>query len=64
MLTLIWLVVVLAGAVALAYVNASGRAYTAAIAVALVVAWGAHTIPGWLALVPVGPDPAVIAFRA
>jgi acyl-CoA dehydrogenase len=50
MLTIIWLVAILVGAAALAYVNASGRVVTAAIAAALVVAWGAHTIPGWLAL--------------
>ena len=50
MLTLLWLVAVLVGALALAYVNASGLAFTAAIAVALGVAWVAHTIPGWLAL--------------
>src|SRR5437867_212467 len=50
MLTLIWLLAVLVGALALAYVNASGRVVTAAIAVALIFAWGAHTVPGWLAL--------------
>ena len=50
MLTLIWFVAVLAATLALAYVNASGLAFTAAIAVALGVAWFAHTIPGWLAL--------------
>ena len=50
MLTVLWLVAVLIGALALAYLNASGAAFTAAIAVALAVAWGAHTIPGWLAL--------------
>ena len=50
MLTLIWIVAVLAATLALAYVNASGLAFTAAIAVALGVAWFAHTIPGWLAL--------------
>ena len=50
MLTLVWIVAVLGAALALAYVNASGLAFTAAIAVALGVAWFAHTIPGWLAL--------------
>ncbi|HVN35715.1 MAG TPA: acyl-CoA dehydrogenase [Casimicrobiaceae bacterium] len=50
MLTVIWLLAVLVGAVALAYVNASGRVVTAAIAVALAVAWGAHALPGWLSL--------------
>jgi len=51
MLTVLWLLAVLVGAVALAYVNASGRAVTAAIAVALLVAWGAHALPGWLSLI-------------
>jgi acyl-CoA dehydrogenase len=50
MLTLIWLVAVLIGGLTLAYVNASGWTWTGAIAAALAVAWGAHTIPGWLAL--------------
>ena len=50
MLTLVWIVAVLGAVLALAYVNASGLAFTAAIAVALGVAWVAHTIPGWLAL--------------
>jgi acyl-CoA dehydrogenase len=50
MLTVLWLVAVIVGALALAYINASGAAFTAAIAIALVAAWGAHTIPGWLAL--------------
>ena len=50
MLTLVWIVAVLGAALALAYVNASGLAFTAVIAVALGVAWYAHTIPGWLAL--------------
>ncbi len=50
MLTLAWTVAVLVAGLALAYVNASGLAFTAAIAVALGVAWAAHTIPAWLAL--------------
>jgi len=50
MLTIVWLLAVLVGVIALAYVNASGLVFTAAIAVALGVAWVAHTIPGWLAL--------------
>jgi acyl-CoA dehydrogenase len=50
MLALAWFVAVLIGAVALAYVNASGRVWTAAIAVALGVAWGAQVLPPWLAL--------------
>ena len=50
MLTVLWLVAVLVGAIALAYVNASGIAWTAAIAVALGVAWVAHLLPPWLAL--------------
>ena len=50
MLTLLWLAAVLVVALALAYVNASGLAFTVAIAVALGVAWVAPTMPGWLAL--------------
>ncbi len=50
MLTLVWLLAVLVGVLALAYVNASGPVFAAAIAVALGVAWVAQTIPGWLAL--------------
>jgi len=50
MLTVFWLLAVLVGALALAYVNASGWVFSAAIAVALGLAWGLHTIPGWLAL--------------
>jgi len=50
MLTIVWLLAVLVGAIALAYVNASGLVFTAAIALALGVAWVAHTLPGWLAL--------------
>ena len=45
MLTLAWFVAVLVGAVALAYVNASGIAWTVALAVALGVAWVAHLLP-------------------
>ena len=40
MLTLLWFVAVLVGALALAYVNASGIVWSAAIAVALAVALG------------------------
>jgi len=50
MLTVFWLLAVLVGALALAYVNAPGWAFSAAIAVALGVAWGVPTMPGWLAL--------------
>ncbi len=50
MLTLLWIVAVLAVALVLAYVNASGATFTAAFAVALGVAWFAHTLPGWAAL--------------
>ncbi len=50
MLTLVWIVAVLGAMLVLAYVNASGLAFTAAIAIALGVAWFAQTIPGWLAL--------------
>src|SRR5690348_2414189 len=50
MLTLVWLLIVLIGAIALAYVNASGRVVTTAIAAALIVAWGAPALPPWLTL--------------
>ncbi len=50
MLTALWLLAVLVGALALAYVNASGWVFTGAIAVALGVAWGTQALPGWLAL--------------
>ena len=50
MLTILWLVAVLAGTIALAYVNASAFVWTAAIAVALGAAWGAHLLVPWLAL--------------
>src|SRR5512137_2961615 len=50
MLTLAWLVVLLVVAVALAYVNAAGIAWTVALAVALGVAWVAHLLPAWLTL--------------
>src|ERR1043166_8406135 len=45
MLTLVWLIAVIAGFFALAYVNASGWLWTAAIAVALAAAWGANLMP-------------------
>ena len=45
MLTLLWIVAVLVGALALAYVNASGAVFTAAIAVALGVAWSRTRCP-------------------
>ncbi len=50
MLTLLWFVAVLLGALALAYVNASGILWSAALAGAIAVAWGAHIFPGWLAI--------------
>ncbi len=50
MLTLLWIVAVLAVALVLACVNASGAAFTAAFALALGVAWFAHMLPGWAAL--------------
>ena len=51
MLTVLWLVAVLAGAVALAYVNASAFVWTAAIAVGLGAAWGLHLLVPWITLV-------------
>ena len=51
MLTALWLVAVLAGVIALAYVNASGALWTGALAVAIGVAWAGNLLPGWLALI-------------
>ncbi len=45
MLTILWIVAVSCGMLALAYVNASGRAWGAAIAAALVVSWVLHALP-------------------
>ena len=45
MLTLLFLVIVLIGALALAYRNASGSAWGIAIAVALAASWYAHLLP-------------------
>jgi acyl-CoA dehydrogenase len=50
MLILLWLIAVLTGAVALAYVNASGVVWSAAIAGAIGVLWGAHLVPDGVAL--------------
>jgi len=50
MLTLLWIVVVLVAALVLAYVNASGLVFTAAIAAALGAAWVTNAIPGWATL--------------
>jgi acyl-CoA dehydrogenase len=51
MLTLLWIAVVLVATLVLAYVNASGLAFTAMFAAVLVAAWSIHAIPGWAALV-------------
>jgi acyl-CoA dehydrogenase len=50
MLLTLWLVAVLVGVLALAYVNASGAAWTGVLAAALGVAWIGHVLPGWLTL--------------
>src|ERR1700675_2199158 len=50
MLTLLWILAILFGALALAYVNASGVLWSAAIAAAIGVGWGTHVLPVWLAL--------------
>jgi len=50
MLTLIWIVVVFAGFVALSYVAAAGWLWCAAIAVALGIAFAAHLLPAALLL--------------
>jgi acyl-CoA dehydrogenase len=51
MLTLLWLIAVVLGALALAYVNAAGVVWSAALAGAIAVAWGTHALPGVLSLV-------------
>src|SRR4030095_4392170 len=51
MLTVLWIVAVLVGMTAMAYVNASGRAWAASVAVALVAAWVTHALPYALTLV-------------
>ncbi|HQR09814.1 MAG TPA: acyl-CoA dehydrogenase [Casimicrobiaceae bacterium] len=45
MLTLIFLLLIVIGAIALAYVNASGRAWALAGLAALAVSWYAHALP-------------------
>ncbi|MEP7205488.1 MAG: acyl-CoA dehydrogenase [Casimicrobiaceae bacterium] len=44
MLTLVWIVAVLGGFLALAYSNAAGRVWTVAAAVALIAAWAGHAL--------------------
>src|SRR6266567_3910660 len=51
MLTIVWLLAVVVGFFALAYVNAAGWLWTAAIAAALAVAWAAHALPLLVTLV-------------
>ena len=43
--TVLFLLLIMAGALALAYVNASGRAWGLAAAAALAVSWIAHALP-------------------
>ena len=50
MLILLWLFAVLVGVVALAYVNASGVVWSAAIAGAIAVLWGVHLVPDAVAI--------------
>src|SRR5664279_2588023 len=50
MLTLIWILAVLLGALALSYVNVGGVVWSLALAAALAVAWVAHALPPWLTL--------------
>ena len=54
MLTLVWLIAVIVGFLALAYVNAAGMLWTGAIAVVLVAAWGARLLPGLILLLLTG----------
>src|SRR5258708_1791492 len=50
MLIVLWLVVIIVGMVALAYLNAAGLVWSAALAAAIGVAWVAHLLPAWLLL--------------
>ena len=45
MLTVLWIVAVVIGFVALAYLNVSGLVWAGAIAAALAVSWLAHALP-------------------
>ena len=45
MITALWIIAVALGFLALAYVNASGKAWGAGIAVALVVSWALSALP-------------------
>lgn len=51
MLTFIWILCVVVGFLVLAYVNAAGWLWTAAIAAALAIAWGAQLLPPLLLFV-------------
>jgi len=50
MLTVLWLVVVLLGVLALAYINAAGILWSAMFAAAIAIAWVAQLLPVWLSL--------------
>jgi acyl-CoA dehydrogenase len=60
MLTFIWVIAVIAGFIALAYINVAGWAWTIAIAVALGLAWAAHLLPP-LALLVLGAALVLLA---
>jgi hypothetical protein len=45
MVTALWIIAVLIGFLASAYVNVSGRAWAASIAGALLVSWAVHALP-------------------
>ena len=51
MITVLWIAAVVLAVLVLAYVNASGLAFTAMFAAALGAAWIAHAIPHWATLV-------------
>ena len=50
MITALWIVVVVSGAVALAYMNASGVKWLVALGVALAASWALSALPPWLNL--------------
>ena len=60
MLILLWVVAVLALALALAYLNAPGIGWSVAIAGAIAVLWGAHLVPDGVALALDGQEAVLL----
>ncbi len=51
MITVLWLLVAVIGAVWLAYVSASGTAWLVGVGIALAASWATHALPPWLNLI-------------